>query len=114
VVAAEDLDPGAVAEPVQHEDHLVTAGELSAPGRGAPRSRSAAGTPGKVAAQFRSDVGEITSVVRRADGHATWCPQWVARDSVPGPGFERARYNPMEYRACCPRLLMLVATITIS
>jgi hypothetical protein len=37
VVAAELLDPGAVAEPAQDQDRLLTAGQSPAPGRGAPQ-----------------------------------------------------------------------------
>ena len=37
MVAAEGLDPDAVAESAQREDGLLASGQLAAPGRGAPQ-----------------------------------------------------------------------------
>jgi hypothetical protein len=56
VVAAEGLDPGAVAEPAQREKCLVTARELPAAGWGAAVAALGGEQPGQVAKQFRGDV----------------------------------------------------------
>jgi hypothetical protein len=53
VVTAEGLDVGAVPEPAQRENRLVTAGQLPAPGRGAPAAPLGGQQPRQVAKQFR-------------------------------------------------------------
>src|SRR6185437_2237978 len=54
--AAQLLDTGAVAEPAQRENRLVTARQLPAVGRGRPEAPLRGQQPGKVAEQPRGDV----------------------------------------------------------